>query len=282
MYLRLAQQLEREPNEKNPSFALGKPFTAAPMSLGSALALFGSAPGPSAYSPPEEKPTAEPGLKEGVAQMALAAAAPEPKTERAYKTQTAQSSGTESPPPEDDWSLLGPRKFMPFTNLLAREYVKRVEEKERVAEEAEKQRLAAEEEKRRLAKKEEKEGKKAEPSGEDSVAVSEAPQSSTELTLDADGWPTVGELTLAGFTDWISKCKNADGKWVILPACKEWQTKRNALANSLYDKVRDHILPADFNFGQNRFLNPATFYTGEPLGRLEKSKDEKRNKKPAR
>ncbi len=239
-----------------PSHAVGDKLGPAIMSYGRALEMFGMPDGPGSNPQQESEPTTEPSIEDSVAQCSIAeapAAILAPKTERDHRQQGDSPEPAPLLSEEDQWALFGSRKFMSDAAVLARQYAYLVADKER---------------------KGDKKGQKSQndkQSGESSATDPVVPDSSTNSVTDSEGWPAVDQLDWVGFTNWISRCKQAD-KSFGRQTVKTWTKQRFDRMSDLSGQLSKWKAPKGFDDGSLKHPDPRQYYTGPPLGSVDLKK----------
>ena len=240
-------------SQRLPIHAVGQHTGPAIMSHGRAFEMFGEPDGPGEDPPQESEPSVEPSIEDSMAQCSTAeaptAATPlEPRTERDCRQ-------LRDPPidpllsEEQQWALFDSKKHMADAAILARQYAKLVAEKE-----------GKEDKKHKEGKKSQKDKK----SGESPTTDPVAPDSSTDTATDSEGWPPVDQLTWAGFTNWVYRCKQVDKTFgrATLP---KWNAERLQRMNTLVAKLKEWKAPEGFDDGTSKYPDPRQYYTGDSI-----------------
>ena len=125
---------------------------------------------------------------------------------------------------EQQWALFGKKKHMGDAAILARQYAKLVAEKENPV----------------------------------------VPDSATNAATDSGGWPPVDQLTWAGFTNWVYRCKQVDKTFgrATLP---KWNAERLQRMNTLVAKLKEWKAPEGFDDGTSKYPDPRQYYTGDSI-----------------
>lgn len=230
-----------------PNQAVGDNRGPAIMNYGRALETFGVPAGSGPNPQQNSEPTAEPPIEDKVAESSVAdapTASLEPKTERERRQQEDFPKTAPLLSEEEQWALFSSSRFTSDASLLARQYTSLVLDKER---------------KERKERREQKKGKKGEQSENDkqsdensapepvvpeTTADTVNPDSSTVPAADSEkwptdskGWPTVEHLDWTGFTNWISRCTEAD-KLFEKETLKTWRNERSQRIRTLTAKLR--------------------------------------------
>jgi hypothetical protein len=210
---------------RNPSRMPGRGPETGPalMSLGRAMQTFGD------LSPQPETETIT-----GVAPLP-----PKPRTERELRI--ADGRVTTEDIPGDQWApfRMGAKLFLGDVSRLARQYRKLVDLHVRAVADA----AAA------AAEKEKKEADIAESETDtpSSAQSPSAPDSTPEWTPNDGTWPPVTETTpeWSGFTNWVSRCKEADE--FFKTTLMNWSVARINQSNAVADALAKWTAPEGFN-----------------------------------
>lgn len=137
---------------------------------------------------------------------------------------------------EEQWALLGPKKFLGYAALLARQYVKLVTNRE--------------------------EAKKA----DDSQPKSADEPVKSKNAPNENGWPPVEDLDWTGSTNWIKNCKDtvkAFGTETLV----SWTKKRREVRNTVIPELERWRHPKDCDDGSAADPPLSSFYKGTYLGK---------------
>jgi hypothetical protein len=234
----------RNRDPPHPMSALGRLPGPAIVSYGRACAMFGVP-----VAPGEDWPTQEPASANAQAEIGP----DQPTTESAWRMLDEDRPPTVSILSEEEqWSLFTRDRFLPYTEGLAREYVRLVKEKERLKEAKEKERL-----KKAKAKKAKTE--KVEMGEQSDLDNSGSSQPMTGPT----GWPDVEGLDFAGFTNWIHRCEQVDENFRrhTLPSWEADKLRRYDLRKSLSGWNLEKATANGFEDGSRRYTSrPSEYY----------------------
>jgi hypothetical protein len=236
VFLRAGKAFQRLPNT-----SVGERTDPSIMSYGRALEMFGVPDGPGNDWRQASEPSTEPVAREIMAQAdtmetTSKAEKQEARTEHDYRRLRDWQPPTTPLLSEDkQWALFGSKKHMADAAILARQYAKLVAEKER--------------------------------SSTASPVTSENP---TETTTNS-GWPPVDQLDWAGFTNWLSRCKQVDKAFgrETLPS---WNKQREQRRATIVAQLKAWVPPQGFDDGSSSHQPPTKYYTGPPLCILDAKK----------
>jgi hypothetical protein len=234
IFLRHARN--RQPH--HPMSTIGPAPGPAIVSYGRACAMFGEP-----TRPKDDWPTEDP--VSGSVQVDIGQLSPpdeltlaQPSTEREYRQLDASRPPTVSILSEkEQWALFTKDRWLAYTEVLAREYVRLVKEKERL-----------------------EEAKTAEQSGTDK-------EESSEPITGPTGLPLVEGLDFAGFTNWIHRCEQVDETFRLktVPSWDHDKVRRYDLRTTLSSWNLEAALANGYDDGSARYSSqPGTHY---PLAR---------------
>jgi hypothetical protein len=216
---------------RNPSRMPGRGPETGPalMSLGRSMHTFGD------LSPQPEAPL--------VPITGVAPPPPKPRTERELRIATGRVTTEDTP--GDQWApfRMGAKLFLGDVSRLARQYRKLVDLHVRAVADA----AAA------AAEKEQEEADMVESqSGDESGTPSSAqgpsaPDPTPEWTPNDGTWPPVTEMTpeWSGFTNWVSRCKEADE--FFKSTLMNWSVARINQSNAVADALAQWTAPEGFS-----------------------------------
>lgn len=231
-----------------PTQAIGDQAGRAFMSYGAAIDMFGlpDAPGGDPDSDDEADADAEASLQDSMARCGIKEPE-EPATELEFRLLSDSYEQTEPLLSEaEQWAMFQSGKFISDVSVLARQYVKLVEEKELAAAEAKKQA-------------ERKERRKKNDTMEEQSGVEE------EVIVDDPAapngpWPAVEGLDWAGFTNWVKRCQDLDPKFSRVTL--EWAKQRRG-RRALIKIFEQSKAPADYDNGSKNHPDPRDYWRFE-------------------
>jgi hypothetical protein len=208
------------------------------MSYGRALEMFGVPDGPGKYRRQASEPSTEPVVRKMLAQVDITKTTSEAENQEATTEYDYRRLCDWQPPTtpllseDQQWALFGRRKHMADAAILTRQYAKLVAEKN---------------------------GTQDDWSSTASPATSENP---TETTTNG-GWPPVDQLDWAGFTNWVSRCKQVD-KTFGKETLPSWNKQREQRRATIVAQLKAWVPPPGFDDGSSSHQHPRQFYTGPP------------------
>ncbi|THX57601.1 hypothetical protein D6D08_09174 [Aureobasidium pullulans] len=232
-------------NPPHPNSAIGRKPGPAIASYGKVCAMLGGPSEPGEDWPEEKK------LEEGMAKLGVSPDTSIKATRITTEAEYRQQSQTTPPTVsilsvEEQWALFGEKRFMIYTDLLAREYVARVAEQQRL---------------------------------EDSRT--KEPKKSAEVTPPAPttgpgGWPAVEGLDFNGFTNWVSRCEAADKNFLAktLPTWDAEKSRRYELRTSLGKWNLAAAKKQGYDDGSSEWQKegPDVYWSGPTIGELDAPK----------
>ena len=265
-------------SQKLPKNAVGVNAGPALMSYGRALDMFGMPDGPGENPPDMSGSDAKASVEDSMAQCVVTQPAPalsessEPKSELDYR----QIQGPRTPAllsEKDQWALFDSRKFMGDAAVLAQQYAKLVREKE-----------GQEGQEGQKGKKDKKDKESDDSLTTESLVPNSSKDLSKSVTTDpvvptnsedavtqSDEWPFVEKLDWEGFTNWISRCREADKSFGRV-TLKEWRKQRENRRATIAKKLAEWKPPKNSHEESTRHPNPRKFYTGRPLAIVDAEK----------
>ncbi|KAK0278150.1 hypothetical protein LTR35_009473 [Friedmanniomyces endolithicus] len=171
---------------------------------------------------------------------------------------------------EDQWDLFSRDRYMSEVSLLCRWYVNLVREKEAAEKKLAEEKLAEEKlAEEKLAEEELSEDTSGVSAAEESCkSVTSESKSLTEVTQDGK-WPPVEGLDFAGLTNWVSGCKAAHPK-LNKDVLQPWKKERMARAETIASALASWKAPVGFIEAAYKNPDPSTYYSGKPLGVVDK------------
>ncbi|KAF1840870.1 uncharacterized protein K460DRAFT_359420 [Cucurbitaria berberidis CBS 394.84] len=238
-------------SQRLPNTSVGDRTGPSIMSYGRAIEMFGVPDGPGNDWRQASEPSTEPVVREALAQVDITeitskAEKQEARTEYDYRRLCDWQPPTTPLLSEDQqWALFGSKKHMADAAILARQYAKLVAEKER------------KKSTKREGVKQVKNGSQDDGSSMASPVTSENP---IETTTNS-GWPPVEQLDWAGFTNWLSRCKQVDKAFgrETLPS---WNKQREQRRATVVAQLKAWVPPEGFDDGSSSHQLP--FYNGPP------------------
>ncbi|KAI7159130.1 hypothetical protein KC349_g4433 [Hortaea werneckii] len=225
----MGPRVEGAPTPRLPTIAVGEQFVPTFMSTGRAYRMFGLPEDPGDDAPKTDEMAA---LSVDLQRCDLGASqlppTAEARTERDYREQDERLATTTATMSEElQWKKLDRTKFLPYTEMLARQYSK----------------LAVD-------KVTEKKSSNAEADNDDEATT----------VASSSPWPEAENPDFAGFTNWIAACQRADRKFglVTLPKWAEDRKQREATLQEALTR-EPPFTDQDLNLG-----SPLQYYNGEP------------------